>query len=395
MNTFKGRISRIFSAAVAIAALGALVAGCSGGHSTTLPAVSHPGAAAPKEPFHPVIHQVLNISSASIPTMLAHLKSSRGVASPTKGGVISNNPGNKPIRMGPRYGDNLIQSRSPSVVMPESYWPYINTVNILVNSPSGDESPWGGRIGIFQHDLYNDPGLAACSGLYCLNYGQWSDRGMIDILNQYIGRNATNVFTASYSISDYPVNYTPESGGTFFNDDDINNIVYEIVNQYPTGWGLNTIFNVFLPRGSRNCSSLLNACYQSNNVPAAYGTYSSQPYCAYHETSSFNSTNGAAQPVYFTVEPYQGIQGCAQGSPLPSATASTLSHETFETITDPDGYSGWHDRSGLEIGDICSDPREYPRKVIILEGDLWQIQPEFDNRVNDCSYGSTPNFFVW
>jgi hypothetical protein len=50
--------------------------------------------------------------------------------------------------------------------------------------------------------------------------------------------------------------------------------------------------------------------------------------------------------VLFSVEPYQNVPGCSVGTPSPNGVvvdsqASVLSHEMFETITDPDGTAWW------------------------------------------------------
>lgn len=68
--------------------------------------------------------------------------------------------------------------------------------------------------------------------------------------------------------------------------------------------------------------------------------------------------------VLFTVEPWQGsTSGCedspvgAPNSQLIDSTDDTLSHELFETISDPDGTAWWNaaDLSlyGNEMADEC------------------------------------------
>ena len=80
--------------------------------------------------------------------------------------------------------------------------------------------------------------------------------------------------------------------------------------------------------------------------------------------------------VLLTVEPFQNVDGCSVATPSPNgalvdSTANVLSHETFETLTDPDPPATFDDlfnrnfgwlalnslvEFGEEIGDICEDP---------------------------------------
>jgi len=67
--------------------------------------------------------------------------------------------------------------------------------------------------------------------------------------------------------------------------------------------------------------------------------------------------------VLYSVEPFQNVEGCSSrpGTPdgqLADSTNNVLSHETFETIPDPDG-TAWlnildNGVFGQEIGDECS-----------------------------------------
>ncbi len=340
MEVLKSRVSRILSGAVVTAALGALIAGCSGGASTGMPAVNH---TAVTPPVKAVIHPVLHITRATIPEMLAHLQRSSAFASPIKGGKLLH----KPTKMTVSAGMNLVNNGGPVVTS-------ATAINILVNDTT--EASWGGMIGTFENDLFNNGG----------------GTGMINILDQYIGGSATGAFTDG---GDYPVTYNTSSQ---LGDNDINNIVYQVAtaNNIPTGYG--TIFNVFLQNGVSECSSAAGGCY-------------AQQYCAYHGSNDFSDIGHAL----YTFEGYQDIQGC-QVSNLPSpngstadSTASTLSHETFELITDPDvaaNNTAWYNSSGGEIGDLCAPATGVPTGNVTLGADTWEIQMEYDNNISDCSY---------
>jgi hypothetical protein len=93
-------------------------------------------------------------------------------------------------------------------------------------------------------------------------------------------------------------------------------------------------------------------CY-SPDIPASF------VFCAYHNSVDFKDIGH----VLCSVEPYQNVPGCGvrPGTPnghLIDSTNNSLSHETTETITDPDG-TAWINStlvvlSGAEIGDECS-----------------------------------------
>jgi hypothetical protein len=117
--------------------------------------------------------------------------------------------------------------------------------------------------------------------------------------------------------------------------------------------GYSHIFHIFLPPGQDVCFTATDGVCYSPDVPATFA------FCAYHSSADF--TDG--RHVLYTVEPFQNVPGCnvQPGTPngqLVDSTASTLSHETIETITDPDGTAWWNntgnlDLNGFEIADEC------------------------------------------
>jgi hypothetical protein len=76
------------------------------------------------------------------------------------------------------------------------------------------------------------------------------------------------------------------------------------------------------------------------------------------------------------------------------STASVLSHETFETITDPDGGAWWSDVSlierGAEIGDICepvgNSMGQFLNPTFIVNGRKYKIQLEYSNKYHACTH---------
>lgn len=218
--------------------------------------------------------------------------------------------------------------------------------NILVNC--ADESCWGGKITQYENDMQSSV--------------------MIGIVNQY---GAGGQYAAG---GDYPVSYNTSAT---LQDADIFNIIHSVVTTYglPTGYGAQ--YHVFLGSGVQQCSTSAGGCYAVQ-------------YCAYHGSNDYTDIGH----VLYSTEPYQNIPGCQvpSGSPqgqLADSTASVLSHETFETITDPDvavNSIAWYNATYGEIGDLCAPANGVPVGLVTLGVDTWEIQPEYSNAVSDCSY---------
>jgi hypothetical protein len=70
-----------------------------------------------------------------------------------------------------------------------------------------------------------------------------------------------------------------------------------------------------------------------------------------------------------------------------------LSHELFETITDPDGAS-WLaikslDEHGFEIGDVCQPfvnaSRDFLVPTFPINGKKYEVQMEYSNKYHGCT----------
>jgi hypothetical protein len=137
--------------------------------------------------------------------------------------------------------------------------------------------------------------------------------------------------------------------------------------------GYGAIYHIFLPKGTEMCITAGN-CYSPTD-PASW------TFCAFH-----GSVNLAPnRRVLFTVEPYQAVDGCRIPGQTPNgvidATASTLAHELFETITDPD-LDGWSNGLfGFEISDLCSSFGSNQ----VLNGNQYFIQSEYSNQLHLCT----------
>lgn len=222
---------------------------------------------------------------------------------------------------------------------------------------------------------------------------------LIKVANQYTGSSASK--------SAYPLTGTSyvtkgwSSGSVITDSDDLQSALASYVNSanVPSG----SIVHLFIPPGVSVCTdSTYSDCYDPNG----YGTWD---FCAYHSyaTNDTNSSIPSTKTIYYTVEPYQWVEGCAQmrfsdvlyyylayegtysnftiQSPLDAMT-STLSHELMETITDPlptgEPPMGWYNPAYGEIGDICA-----PAYYIDSLGDLSAVNPGiYKTTLNKTSY---------
>lgn len=172
-------------------------------------------------------------------------------------------------------------------------------------------------------------------------------------------------------------------------DADIQAIVHVVVAALGYQNGYNGIFHVFLPPGTDECfDTTYSQCY-SPDVPSSFY------FCAYHGSVNFSDIG----ETLYSVEPSQNVSGCSvpPGGPqgqLADSTYNVLSHESIETITDPDGTAWWNTGSnalyGNEIADECSFIVFTPGGVYFnpsafkLNGVKYAIQPEYSNIGHAC-----------
>jgi len=145
------------------------------------------------------------------------------------------------------------------------------------------------------------------------------------------------------------------------------------------GGGNNRMYSIFLPQDQNLCFDNSNLCYcPDNNCNGG-----SFVFCAFH--GSFDSTDAVGAPIHviFQAMPYQDVPGCQvangpNGSHIDS-TNNVLSHEIFETITDPD-LNAWF-TGNSEIGDLCAWDLANP---ILLNSASYAIQKEYSNQAHQC-----------
>jgi len=124
------------------------------------------------------------------------------------------------------------------------------------------------------------------------------------------------------------------------------------------------------------------------------GCPSSFYFCAYHGSVNFSDIG----ETLYSVEPSQNVSGCSvpPGGPqgqLADSTYNVLSHESIETITDPDGTAWWNTGAmpcmGMKLR--MNAPSSYLRRVACIQSLGFQvewvkyaIQPEYSNIGHAC-----------
>jgi hypothetical protein len=236
-----------------------------------------------------------------------------------------------------------------------------------------------------QNPVYFDcpAGPASCWGNPTAFLTRLNNSASIHMTDQYVGT------TANYR---YPVGPSVRMSQTLQTNVLGQNDILSIVHAAATKLGISdsyyNIIHVFLPNGVDTCFDLTTICYSPDN-------YSSFAFCAYHGAVWFNDIGH----ILYTVEPYQNVPGCQAAPPTPNAslvdsTASVLSHELFETITDPDLNAWWSDVSlieqGEEIGDICeatgNGAGQFLNPTFLVGGKNYKIQLEYSNKYHGCTH---------
>ena len=222
--------------------------------------------------------------------------------------------------------------------------------NIYVNCEAGPASCWGTNS------------LTPATFLRDLNHD-----GFIRLVNEYIGTDAKNHFPVA-ELSTTATLSLPNSASI----DDVLGIVFSAVS-FTGAVGYTSIYHVFLPQGTDMCIDE-STCYSPDNFDTFF-------FCAFHSSVDF----GPDAHVLFSVEPYQAVPGCEIPGQTPhgviDATASTLSHELIETITNPDGDAWFNGLFGQEVADLCSALGSNQ----FIGNHQYFIQQEYSNKANGCT----------
>ncbi len=230
------------------------------------------------------------------------------------------------------------------------------------------------------HNLYVDCGKN-CFGNPPGFQNDLYDSNFIHVVDQYVGSSQGDRYNVGFGATIlYPITGT-------LGDNDLINIVYAgATAKGPFNTGYKHIYNVFLPQGVDLCSDSVGGCYSPDNPDTWV-------FCAFHGSIDFSDIGH----VLFTFIPYQNVAGCSVTGATPNgvladSTDSTLSHETIETITDPDGTAWWNFSDlglfGEEVADECVNAFG-DASVVKLNGQQYAIQSEYSNSSHACTY--SPN----
>jgi hypothetical protein len=211
----------------------------------------------------------------------------------------------------------------------------------------------------------------------------------LHVVDKYVGATANNRYSVGTEMTPGSVasNCTSSS---FCSQIDI--MAIALAASATGGTGKGHLYHIFLPQGTDTCFAGNTQCYS----PANLSTFT---FCGYH-----GAVTSGPSTTYFTVQPYQDVDGCAVStlSPAPpngqqaDSTNSVLSHEIFESLTDPDLGSGWLainslNELGFEIADECQGPPDDSGHfdalvpVFAINGHRYKIQLEYSNKYHACS----------
>jgi hypothetical protein len=222
--------------------------------------------------------------------------------------------------------------------------------NVYVNCAAGPAACWGTGT------------LTPATYLEDLNHSN-----LIEVADQYLRENAAGQFRLT------ELQTTATFTGNTASLDDVFEIIFS-ASRFLNASGYHNIFHVFLPKGTDMCMTP-TSCYSPDN-PSTF------TFCAFHGSVNF----GPDQHVLFTVQPYQAVPGCQllNQTRVIDATASTLSHEFFEAITDPDLDAWFNDLTGNEVSDLCFTFRNNEQ----VGRHAYVVQEEYSNTIHLCTDGA-------
>jgi hypothetical protein len=270
----------------------------------------------------------------------------------------------------------------PSLATPESKSALVPSNRASLPKPGG----------FFPADLLYFGGALVTSAVHDLVYfnrsdgTSWGDpvtfltdlgtSKFIHLTDQYVGSKANNRYSVG---TQFTTNSGACSSPSFCSANDILRLAHAAAIQLGGNTGYGHIVHIFLPSGVDTCLDQGNTlCYSPDN-PSTF------VFCSYHDSVVFNDIG----KVLFTVQPFQQVDGCATPDfLLNDSTNSTLSHEVFETITDPDG-DAWFAASslaalGFEIADLCQSVFGIDG-IFVINKRTYQLQFEYSNKYHACA----------
>jgi hypothetical protein len=193
----------------------------------------------------------------------------------------------------------------------------------------------------------------------------------IRINNEFIGSDAFDHFSVSQLST--KATFTPSATGIpTATLQELFAVLFSAVD-FTKASGYTSIYHLFLPQGTDVCIDE-TTCYSPDNLDTFV-------FCAFHGSLDFD----AQTHVLFTVEPFQNVFGCVIPGQAPhgtiDATASSLSHEFFETMMDPDLDAWFNFLTGEEGSDMCAT---FGSNVHLRRHEYF-IQSEYSNRAHACT----------
>jgi hypothetical protein len=242
------------------------------------------------------------------------------------------------------------------------------------------------------YDIY-----VSLDGKTCMNESCWgtpeeflkglTGSSFLGLLQQYTGGSSSAYgFAGSMAVPYTTLKYS-QYAPTFYAND-LGTILAAAVGKIGK-FGLNAEYHIFLPPGTDTCFDQSATCYSPDHLSAF-------AFCAYHTAAYVPSLKNY---IIFSVEPWQDVRVKVNGKKvfacqdqtvppgtnrLTSGTASTLSHESFESWTDPIPGAGWINTwsGGMEIGDICAYQFMFTGS---FGGSSYFLQQEYDNSSHGCN----------
>jgi hypothetical protein len=257
------------------------------------------------------------------------------------------------------YPADLAKGEKNALLLPSA----INHA-VYINAPKAGAASWGDPEG-YLRDLFKDQ--------------------FIHLTDQYTGSTKDNYTVGKNAMATYSLY------GNVIYEHELWAIVHAVAKTKGYGSGTGHIYHLFLPNNMDTCFEETDVCYSPDNFIAWV-------FCGYHDWIDF-SAKGDIGLVFFTVQPYQNVDGCAVHEPTPNgklidSTNSTLSHEVFETITDPEPPNGFTnqitlDEEGYEISDECQpvtdDNGDFFIPTFPINGKKYAVQLEYSNFYHACA----------
>jgi hypothetical protein len=233
-----------------------------------------------------------------------------------------------------------------------------------------------------------------------------SGTSYLGITTQYPGKCSTNACTApgnpgAISIANIITDPDPYPSSPL-QDGDIHTELQNLITQRSLPVDGNTEFFVFIAGTQQACNSPFGGC-------------SGTDFCAYHSSNDFNGNT-----IVYALMPVASEAGCGEGiggtgpAVIGNRELVALSHELFESITDPDtffssinfpdvlpfGRTAWWDSTnvfgtnyGNEIGDECN---QQAASVMLNSAGPLFVQNQWSNDTNTCvsAFGPSVRFDI-